>query len=95
MKHRIERVQQEILREVTSVIRKNVKDPRVQDVTITDADLTGDLSQATIYYSILSDKASDNQKVEEGLKKSTGLIRREVGRNLTTFKVPELVFKKR
>ncbi|KRN03792.1 30S ribosome-binding factor RbfA [Holzapfeliella floricola] len=94
MKHRIERVQQEILREVTSVIRKNVKDPRVQDVTITDADLTGDLSQATIYYSILSDKASDNQKVEEGLKKSTGLIRREVGRNLTTFKVPELVFKK-
>ena len=57
--YRDRRVGQEILKEVNDILRKKVRDPRVENVTITDVKVTGDLQQATIYYSILSDLASD------------------------------------
>ena len=53
--YRDRRVGQEILKEVNDILRKKVRDPRVENVTITDVKVTGDLQQATIYYSILSD----------------------------------------
>ncbi|MCZ4396260.1 30S ribosome-binding factor RbfA, partial [Enterococcus faecium] len=72
--YRDRRVGQEILKEVNAILRKKVRDPRVQDVTITDVHVTGDLQQATIYYSILSDLASEKKKAQEGLDKASGLI---------------------
>lgn len=60
--YRDRRVAQEILKEVNQILRKKVRDPRVQDVTITDVRVTGDLQQATIFYSTLSDLASEKQK---------------------------------
>ena len=90
--YRDRRVAQEILREVNDILRKRVRDPRVQDVNITDVHVTGDLQQATIYYSILSDKASDREKAQTGLEKATGLIRKELGQGLTLYKTPELIF---
>ncbi|KRN88627.1 30S ribosome-binding factor RbfA [Ligilactobacillus ceti] len=89
---RVGRLSQEIQREVNDILMKRVRDPRVQDVTITGVDVTGDLQQATIYYSILSDKASDAQKVQTGLEKATGLIRRELGQRLSIYVTPELRF---
>lgn len=90
--YRDRRVGQEILKEVNSILRKKVRDPRVQEVTITDVRVTGDLQQATIYYSLLSDLASDQQKAQQGLDKATGLIRRELGHALSLYKTPELIF---
>ena len=90
--YRDRRVGQEILKEVNAILRKKVRDPRVQDVTITDVHVTGDLQQATIYYSILSDLASEKKKAQEGLDKAAGLIRRELGHNLSIYKTPELSF---
>ncbi|HJF20145.1 MAG TPA: 30S ribosome-binding factor RbfA, partial [Enterococcus columbae] len=52
--YRDRRLAQEIQKEVNQILRKKVRDPRVQDVTITDVKVTGDLQQATIYYTILS-----------------------------------------
>ena len=63
--YRDRRLAQEILKEVNDILRKKVRDPRVQDVNITDVHVTGDLQQATIYYSLLSDKASDKEKAQE------------------------------
>ena len=74
--YRDRRVGQEILKEVNDILRKKVRDPRVENVTITDVKVTGDLQQATIYYSILSDLASDKKKAQDGLNKASGLIRR-------------------
>jgi len=51
-----------------------------------------DLQQATIYYSLLSDQASDQQKAQEGLDKAKGLIRKELGQRLSLYKTPELIF---
>ncbi|MDO1605507.1 30S ribosome-binding factor RbfA [Lactobacillus sp. YT155] len=93
VKHRIGRVEQEIQKEVNDIILKRVRDPRVQDVTITGVQMTGDLQNATIFFSILSDKASEAQKAQEGLDNATGLIRRELSQRLTMFKTPELKFK--
>lgn len=90
--YRNRRVAQEILKEVNQILRKTVRDPRVEDVNITDVQVTGDLQQATIYYSILSDLASDKKATQTGLDKSTGLIRRELGKVLTLYKTPEIVF---
>ncbi|OUZ31417.1 ribosome-binding factor A [Enterococcus faecium] len=90
--YRDRRVGQEILKEVNDILRKKVRDPRVENVTITDVKVTGDLQQATIYYSILSDLASDKKKAQDGLNKASGLIRRELGNNLSIYKTPELFF---
>ena len=90
--HRIDRVGMEIKREVNEILHKKVRDPRVQDVTITDVQMLGDLSMAKVYYTIHFDLASDNQKAQIGLEKATGTIKRELGRNLTMYKIPDLTF---
>lgn len=90
--YRDRRVAQEILKEVNRILQRKVRDPRVQDVTITDVHVTGDLQQATIYYSILSDLASEKEKAQAGLDKATGLIRGELGHVLSIYKTPEITF---
>ncbi|WP_283678692.1 30S ribosome-binding factor RbfA [Lentilactobacillus sp. Marseille-Q4993] len=90
--YRVGRLEQEIQKEVTDILLKRVRDPRVQGVTVTGVEVTGDLQQAKVYYSILSDKASDNEKTAKGLEKATGLIRKELGARLSIFKTPELSF---
>ena len=49
---RVDRVGMEIKREVNEILQKKVRDPRVQDVTITDVQMLGDLSAAKIFYTI-------------------------------------------
>lgn len=92
--HRIDRVGMEVKREVNDILRLKVRDPRVQDVTITDVQMLGDLSAAKVYYTIHSTLASDNQKAQAGLEKATGTIKRELGKNLTMYKIPDLIFEK-
>ncbi|KIO95645.1 Ribosome-binding factor A [Levilactobacillus brevis] len=70
--YRVGRLEQEIQREVTDILLKRVRDPRVEGVTVTGVEVTGDLQQATIYYSILSDKASSAEKTAAGLNEATG-----------------------
>jgi len=93
-KFRAERISQEILRDVNDILRKNVKDPRVEGVTITDVDITGDLQQATIYYTTLSELASEREKAQQGLTKASGLVRSEIGKRLNLYKTPEITFER-
>ncbi len=90
--HRINRVGMEMKREVNEILQKKVRDPRVQGVTITDVQMLGDLSTAKVYYTIMSDLASDNQNAQLGLEKATGTIKRELGKNLKMYKIPDLTF---
>ncbi|MBP2623506.1 30S ribosome-binding factor RbfA [Streptococcus oricebi] len=91
---RSDRVGMEVKREVNEILQKKVRDPRVQGVTITDVQMSGDLSLAKVYYTIMSDLASDNQKAQEGLEKAKGTIKRELGRTLKIYKIPDLIFVK-
>ncbi|MDF7639064.1 ribosome-binding factor A [Lactobacillus sp. ESL0791] len=94
MKHRIGRVEGEILRELTKILRKNIRDPRVKDVTLTAVECTNDLSYATIYYSLLTEDAEKEQEAAIGLEKAKGMMRHLLGQVLTVYKVPELIFKR-
>ena len=89
---RVDRVGMEIKREVNEILQKKVRDPRVQNVTITDVQMLGDLSMAKVFYTVMSDLASDNEKAQIGLEKATGTIKRELGKNLSMYKIPDLNF---
>ena len=75
-------------------MRKNIRDPRVNDVTITAVECTNDLSYATIYYSILSESPKKEEEATAGLEKAKGMMRHLLGQVLTVYKVPELIFKR-
>ena len=88
--NRIGRINEEIQRELSALLR-TVKDPRVHGlVSITHVDTTSDLWYAKVYVSVL-DK-SDGKDVIRGLKSAGGYLRRELGRALSLRYTPELVF---
>ena len=88
--NRIGRINEEIQRELSSLIR-TVKDPRVHGlVSITAVDTTPDLRYAKIFVSVL-DK-SDVKEVVKGLRSAGGYLRRELGRSLQLRYTQELTF---
>ena len=87
---RMGRINEEIQRCLSDLIR-TVKDPRVHGlISITAVDTTADLKYAKIYVSVL-DK-SDVDQVVKGLKSASGYLRRELGRELSLRATPELTF---
>lgn len=88
--NRIGRINEEIQRELASLI-PTVKDPRVTGmISVTAVDTTPDLKYAKVYISVL-DK-SDCGQVLKGLKSAAGYLRRELGRALNLRSTPELSF---
>ena len=88
--NRIGRINEEIQRELASLI-PNVKDPRVSGlISVTAVDTTPDLRYAKIYISVL-DK-SDCAQVLKGLMSASGYLRRELGHALQLRYTPELTF---
>ena len=88
--NRIGRINEEIQRELSSLIR-TVKDPRVSGmISVTAVNTTPDLKFCKIYISVL-DK-SDVDQVLKGLKSASGYLRRELGRALNLRNTPELTF---
>ncbi|NKC42569.1 ribosome-binding factor A [Lactobacillus mulieris] len=94
MKHRIGRVEGEILRELSKILQKKIRDPRLSDVTLTAVECTNDFSYATVYYSLLTEDGNKEKEVAEGLEKAKGLMRHLLDQELTVYKVPELIFKR-
>ncbi len=87
---RIDRINEEIQRELASLIPM-VKDPRVTGmISVMAVDTTTDLRYAKVFISIL-DK-SDEQQVMRGLKSAAGWLRRELGHRLQLRYTPELSF---
>ncbi len=89
-KHRIGRINDEVRNEVAAALRE-VKDPRVANafVSVTAADVTGDLKFAKIYYSSFK---GDSKEVAQGLRSSSGFIRRHLASTLNLRMTPELTF---
>lgn len=67
---RVDRVGMEIKREVNEILQKKVRDPRVQGITITDVQMLGDLSMAKVYYTLMSNLASEQEKSSNWFRKS-------------------------
>jgi ribosome-binding factor A len=76
---------------VAQALERRVKDPRLGFVTITDARVTNDLQHATLYYTVFGDETqqADTRKALESAK---GVLRSEVGKNITVRLTPTLEF---
>ncbi len=88
---RSERVSRHIRNTLAEVLRRNVKDPRLKEVTITSVDLSPDLRLAKIYFVT----AGDDTKVKnvlEGFKKARPYIKKMLGRGLGLRYMPEIRF---
>ena len=80
------------MREISQIIRTELKDPRVSTMTsVTDVNVTTDLKYCTVYVSVLWDK-EEADKTLEGLRKAGGFIRYELAHRLNLRNTPELKF---
>lgn len=76
---------------VASAVRSQIKDPRLGMITITDTRLTGDLREATVYYTVLGDSAAQ-AGTAAALESAKGLLRSVVGKALGLRHSPSLAF---
>lgn len=76
---------------VAETLEKRVKDPRLGFVTITDARVTGDLREATVFYTVYGDEAA-KADTAAALDSVKGLLRSEVGRQTGVRYTPSLTF---
>jgi ribosome-binding factor A len=76
---------------VAEMLERRVKDPRLGFVTVTDCRLTGDLREATVFYTVYG-SAQEQADTAAALASATGLIRSEVGRQTGLRHTPSLSF---
>lgn len=90
-RRRIQRLNEQLKRDISDIILREVRDPRIGVVTVTDVDVTPDLAFARVYVRPMGD---DEEKAEalEGLKNAAPHIRHLLSQELTTRRVPELHF---
>lgn len=91
-KIRVNRVGEQIKKEIVDIVRHEIKDPRVGFVTIMDVEASGDLQHATIFVSVMGNE-EQRKGTMEALQKAAGFIRSEVGRRIRLRRTPELHFK--
>lgn len=90
---RVRKLQEFIKQEVSQMLMRGMKDPRIGFTTVTDVEVTGDLRQAKIYVSLFG---SDKEKADtlQALKHARGHVRSELGKILNLRHVPEIDFDK-
>ncbi len=88
---RTHRLSQQLQREIAVLIQNEIKDPRINFVTVQDVAVSKDLSIAKVYVSSLDPEHSTDVIIEV-LTKASGFLRRSIGKELTLRKVPELRF---
>ena len=88
---RISRVGETVRAEISDMLLRDIKDPRVGLVTITDVVMSPDLKQARVFISRLGTREEIDEGLE-GLTRAAGYIRRELGRRLRLKFAPQLRF---
>lgn len=86
------RINMEVQRELSEIIRTEIKDPRIHPMTtVVSALVTPDLKYCKAYISILGDEEAGKSTIE-GLKSAEGYIRRELARRVNLRNTPEIKF---
>lgn len=92
MSLRNERVRKTLMKEISDILLKEIKDPKISGlVSITDVEVSHDNSYAKVFYSVLSSE-DKKEEIIEAIKKNTPKIRYEVGKRVRLRLTPELNF---
>ncbi len=89
---RADRVADLIKAELSDILLRQIRDPRIGTITITGVKVTDDLRLAKVYFVEMGKDAVDPE-IRAGLEKATGFLRRELGKRLQLRFVPDLIFK--
>ena len=90
---RISRIKDEIMKEISQIIRSEVKDPRIGTMTsVIRVDTTADLKYCKVFVSVLGND-EEKQSVMKGLKNASGFIRHLIAERVNLRFTPELQFK--
>ena len=89
--HRPDRVGDQIRKELSDLLAREVHDPGIGFVTLTEVHVTPDLLHARVLYTALGDAATRRQ-TERALTRATPFLRRQIGHRLRLRRVPELQF---
>jgi ribosome-binding factor A len=94
MSRRIERLNDLFQEEISDLLRRQVKDPRLGVfITITQVDVSADLSHAKVYVSVMG-SPEEREGAFRGLDAASAFIRRELGRRLSLRRTPRLNFRR-
>jgi ribosome-binding factor A len=88
---RADRVAELVLRELSEMLVRDLKDPRLRGVTLTSVEMSDDLRHGRVYFSHIEGSARASAAVA-GFRSASGFIRREIGRALTLRYTPDLDF---
>lgn len=88
---RLRRIAEQIQRELSEIIRLELKDPRVAMLTLTDVEVSSDLAHAKVFFTMLGD-AEALALAQTGLKRAAGFLRSALAKRISTHIVPELQF---
>ncbi|MGM0500959.1 MAG: 30S ribosome-binding factor RbfA [Bacillota bacterium] len=89
--YRPQKVAELIREEVSKLLRREVKDPRIGDfVSVTDVEVSGDLRHAKVFVSTLDD---NQEELMEGLEATQGFIRKKIGERIRLYHTPEIIFR--
>ncbi len=89
--HRADRVSEEILKEISQIVQREMKDPGLGLVSVVQVELTRDLGHANVYVSVLGPD-EDKTRSFNALKRGSGFVRSLLGKRLGLRHVPEIVF---
>ena len=91
--NRLSRINDEILKELSQIIRGELKDPRIGAMTsVIRVETTQDLKYCKVFVSVLGDE-KEKENVMKGLKNAAGFIRRLIAQRINLRYTPEMLFK--
>lgn len=90
MSIKIERIEKEMVREISQILQTEVKNQTLKFITITACHVTSDLSFAKVYFTCLDENA--RKEVEDALKQSSSFIRKQLSVRINLRHTPELTF---
>lgn len=89
---RKDRVADAIREEISALLSRGLKDPRIGFVTITDVEVSPDLRQAKVFYSVVGADA-ERSATQKGLESATGFVQSHVGKRLGLRNTPLIEFR--
>jgi ribosome-binding factor A len=92
MTTRQEKVKELLKAEISDILRREMKDPRLGFVTVTDAEVTADMRQAKIFVSVLGTE-EEQKNTMKGLKSAEGFVRSEFAKRARMKTIPEIQFR--